>query len=204
MKRAVHILLACIAFIAAFSCSTTRVLQDGDYRLARNKVTITNDSEFNPNSLEAYLKQKPNPAFILGWNPFLYVYNWSNGRGKAWDKIVQSIGVEPVVYDSTPIPNTFDSTQGLTRFLSNGSARISSIDSLYLILGPIRSAGISLKPSGIQIFITQGIPVSSASKVNMLSGQCNRNASRNASVLPPTSNVSPVPTVMNSAPSSAG
>ena len=100
MKRSLHILLACIALIAAFSCSTTRVLQDGDYRLARNKITITNDSEFNSNTLEPYLKQKPNPAIILGWNPFLYVYNWSNGKGKAWDKIVQGIGVEPVVYDS--------------------------------------------------------------------------------------------------------
>ena len=100
MKRAVHILLACIALIAAFSCSTTRVLQDGDYRLARNKVYITNDKEFSPNTLEPYLKQKPNPALLLGWNPFLYVYNWSNGNGKAWDKLVQSIGVEPVVYDS--------------------------------------------------------------------------------------------------------
>ena len=100
MKRAVNILLACITLIVAFSCSTTRVLQDGDYRLARNKVTITNDNEFNPNTLEPYLKQKPNPAIILGWNPFLYVYNWSNGKGKAWDKIVKSIGVEPVVYDS--------------------------------------------------------------------------------------------------------
>ena len=100
MKRAVHILLACIALIATFSCSTTRVLQDGDYRLARNKVYITNDNEFSPNTLEPYLKQKPNPAILLGWNPFLYVYNWSNGNGKAWDKLVQSIGVEPVVYDS--------------------------------------------------------------------------------------------------------
>ena len=100
MKRAVHILMACIALIAAFSCSTTRVLQDGDYRLARNKVYITNDKEFSPNTLEPYLKQKPNPALLLGWNPFLYVYNWSNGNGKAWDKLVQSIGVEPVVYDS--------------------------------------------------------------------------------------------------------
>ena len=100
MKRGLHILLACIALIAAFSCSTTRVLQDGDYRLARNKITITNDSEFNSNTLEPYLKQKPNPAIILGWNPFLYVYNWSNGKGKAWDKLVQGIGVEPVVYDS--------------------------------------------------------------------------------------------------------
>ena len=100
MKRAYQILLTCVALVVAFSCSTTRVLQDGDYRLARNKVNITNNKEFSPNTLEPYLKQKPNPAILLGWNPFLYVYNWSNGKGKTWDKLVQSIGVEPVVYDS--------------------------------------------------------------------------------------------------------
>ena len=36
------------------------------------------------------------------------------------------------MYDSTPIPNTFDSTQGFTRFLSNFSDKIASIDSKFL------------------------------------------------------------------------
>ena len=126
MKRAVHILLACIALIATFSCSTTRVLQDGDYRLARNKITITNDSEFNPNTLEPYLKQKPNPAFILGWNPFLYVYNWSNGNGKAWDKLVQSIGVEPVVYDSDMVEASVANKMDRLTYLGNYGSTIES------------------------------------------------------------------------------
>ena len=129
MKRAVNILLACIALIAAFSCSTTRVLQDGDYRLARNKITITNDSEFNSNTLEPYLKQKPNPAFILGWNPFLYVYNWSNGNGKAWDKLVQRIGVEPVVYDSDMVEaSVANMTDRLTYLGYYGSTIESKVD----------------------------------------------------------------------------
>ena len=100
MKRLVYILLACLALLAAFSCSTTRVLQDEQYRLARNMIVVTNDKEFNTNSLEPYLKQKPNPSIILGWNPFLYVYNWSNGKGTTWDKLVKGIGVEPVVYEA--------------------------------------------------------------------------------------------------------
>ena len=100
MKRLVYILLACLALLAAFSCSTTRVLQDEQYRLARNKIVVTNDKEFNTNSLEPYLKQKPNPSILFGWNPFLYVYNWSNGKGTTWDRLVQGIGVEPVVYEA--------------------------------------------------------------------------------------------------------
>ena len=127
MKRAVNILLACITLIAAFSCSTTRVLQDGDYRLARNKVTITNDSEFNPNTLEPYLKQKPNPAIILGWNPFLYVYNWSNGKGKAWDKIVKRIGVEPVVYDSDMVDASIENMMDRLTYLGYYGSEIESV-----------------------------------------------------------------------------
>ena len=68
--------------LAAVSCSTTRVLQDGEYRLAKNKLEVTNDRKFNPGQIEPYLKQRPNSYFIFGWNPFLNVYNWSNGKGK--------------------------------------------------------------------------------------------------------------------------
>ena len=85
MRHSLRIVMIFAAILAALSCSTTRVLQDGDYRLAKNKITITNDEDFNPSTLDAYLKQKPNSYFLLGWNPFLYVYNWSNGNGKAWD-----------------------------------------------------------------------------------------------------------------------
>ena len=81
------------------SCSTTKVLQDGEFRLARNTVTVTNDKTFNTGSIEPYLKQKPNSYFIFGWNPFLNVYNWSSGKNTGWDRFVRKIGVAPVVYD---------------------------------------------------------------------------------------------------------
>ena len=126
MKRAVHIVLACVALVAAFSCSTTRVLQDGDYRLARNKVNITNDKEFNPNTLDPYLKQKPNPAFILGWTPFLYVYNWSNGKGKTWDKLVQRIGVAPVVYEADMVDASIDNMTNRLTYLGYYGSTVES------------------------------------------------------------------------------
>ena len=86
-----------LAAVAAISCSTTKVLQDDQYRLSKNKIEVTNDKSFNITQLQPYIKQKPNSYFIFGWNPFLNVYNWSNGKGKAWDRIVQKIGVPPVV-----------------------------------------------------------------------------------------------------------
>ena len=110
----------------AASCSTTRVLQDGEYRLAKNKVNITNDTKFNPSILDPYLKQRPNSYFILGWNPFLYVYNWSNGRGKAWDKFVQSIGVPPVVYEADMVDASIDNVSNRLKYLGYYDSKVES------------------------------------------------------------------------------
>ena len=100
--------------ICMLSCSTTRVLQDGEFRLAKNKVEVTNDKSFNTGQIEPYLKQKPNSYFIFGWNPFLNIYNWSNGKGEGWDRFVQKIGVAPVVYDSEMVGS---SVENITRHL---------------------------------------------------------------------------------------
>ena len=66
------------------------------------------------------------------------------------------------MYDSSPMPNTFDSRQTNTLLLSYGTLNISSSDSAKRLRGASLSAGISLNPSGIQIFITHGTPVSFA------------------------------------------
>ena len=98
-KISSHILVALIAFAAA-SCSTTRVLSDGEYNLAGTKVIVTNGTkDFRESGLAAYIKQKPNSNFIFGWNPFVSVYNWSNGKGKGWDKFVQKLGIAPIIYE---------------------------------------------------------------------------------------------------------
>ena len=99
-------ILLTISFLAllfmSLSCSTTRALQDDQYRLARNKVKVENDKEFNPIQLNKYLKQNKG----LGWSPFLYVYNWTNGNGGTWDKFIQKIGKAPVVYSPELVDNS--------------------------------------------------------------------------------------------------
>jgi outer membrane protein assembly factor BamA len=94
------------------SCSTTRVLQDGEYRLAGNRIEISDDKDFNPNTLDPYLKQKHK-----GWSPFLNVYNWSNGKGKGWDKFVQKIGVAPVVYAPELVDVSIESIEDHLEYL---------------------------------------------------------------------------------------
>ena len=109
MKRASGILTVIILLMTAISCSTTRVLQEGQYRLADNNIKVTNDKKFNTGTLTPYIKQKPNPSVIFGWNPFLSVYNWSDGKGKGWDKFVQKIGQAPVIYDADMVESSMES-----------------------------------------------------------------------------------------------
>lgn len=99
MKRLVSYLvgIAALAAIAA-GCSTTRVLAEGEYRLAHNKIDVLNDKNFPNSQIEPYLKQKSR-----GWTPFMSIYNWQNGKGRGWDKFVQKLGDSPVVFDESLI-----------------------------------------------------------------------------------------------------
>lgn len=102
MKRFIVILLA----LAAISCSTTKVLSEGESTLAENKVIILNSNQFPASSLQPYIKQKPNTYYVGKWNPFLYVYNWSTGSGSGWDKFVKKMGTEPVIFDPSLVESS--------------------------------------------------------------------------------------------------
>ena len=108
MKTRFLIISAFVAALSMASCSTTRVLQDDQYRLTKNKIEVLNDKHFNTSTLTPYLKQKPNPSIIFGWNPFLSVYNWSNGNGKTWDRLVRKIGQAPVIYDADMVESSMN------------------------------------------------------------------------------------------------
>lgn len=91
-----HIFLIFLLSATLFSCSTTRVLEEDQYRLAGNKVIVSGDKSFNPNELNSYISQK-----LGAWNPFLCVYNWSSKKGNTlMDKFFRKIGNAPVVYDA--------------------------------------------------------------------------------------------------------
>lgn len=101
MKHRASAYLLIFLFIGAVaaSCSTTRVLGDGEYSLAGTKINVIDKPKgFSESGLSAYIKQKPNSNFIFGWNPFVSVYNWSNGKGGPWDRFVRKLGVAPIIY----------------------------------------------------------------------------------------------------------
>lgn len=90
------------------SCSTTRVLQDGQYMLKQNKVVV-DSKDYNAAELGSYMRQKPNSSFF-GFNPFISIYNWGtkdNAMGRFWRKI----GEAPVVYEASMVDETISNIE---------------------------------------------------------------------------------------------
>jgi outer membrane protein assembly factor BamA len=127
MKHRIRIIIISLAAIlTTIACSTTRVLDDGQYMLADNRITVNNDKEFNAEALEEYLRQQPNYYFLFRWNPFINVYNWQNGKDGAWDKFVKKIGVEPVVYDSEKVEESIENISNRLEYLGYYGSKVES------------------------------------------------------------------------------
>ena len=119
--------LVTAAFFAALSCSTTRVLGDGEYRLEKNKVEVLNGSGFNTREIQPYIKQHANPSFIFGWNPLLNVYNWSSKDGNGlFSKIFRGIGVAPVVYRPELVESSVENICNHLQYLGYYGSKVES------------------------------------------------------------------------------
>ena len=116
------IIISTIAVLMMVSCSTTRVLQDGEYRLTKNKIEIANDDSFNPSRLNKYLKQNEG----LGWSPFMVVYNWSDMTGSKWDNFLEKIGKAPVVYDPDMVDSSIENITNHLEYLGYYGSRVES------------------------------------------------------------------------------
>lgn len=116
---------AILACMAVASCSTVKVLSEDQRRLTSTKIEVTNDKKFNSSNLIPYMKQKAS-----NWNPFLYVYNWENGKGKGWDWFVHKLGTPPVIYDSTMVESSITNISDHLRYIGYyGSTVTAEIDS---------------------------------------------------------------------------
>ena len=116
-----------IAFALVCSCSTTRVLEDGQYRLAKNSVEVTNDKKFNPKEIEKYIQQKSNSYILFGWNPFLNIYNWSgkNSDGFA-SNLFRKIGEAPVVYSPSQVEASIENIKRHLEYLGYYNSQVDS------------------------------------------------------------------------------
>ena len=138
--RLLYILLFCISVPSLFlleSCSTTRTLSEGQTRLKSNVVTVVNRKEhpdFQDPSLDNYIRQKPNTYFIKtrrgGWNPFLYISNWTNGKGGGWDRFVTKLGQAPVVFDPALMEDSRDNISTHLKYTGYYGSHVQAIASV--------------------------------------------------------------------------
>lgn len=109
-----------------YSCSTTRVLEDGQYRLEENIVTITDDPEFNSNEVRNYIRQNDESGGLLGFNPFIYVYNWSKKDG-----LLHKFGTAPIVYDEAAVGTSLTNISNHLHYLGYYKASVDSATVRY-------------------------------------------------------------------------
>lgn len=113
-----YIIPILLIVLPAVSCSTTRTLSEGEYRLTKNTITVTNSDSFNPGSLSQYVKQEPNGSFLFGWNPFVNIYNWADKDDESgWARFCRKIGIAPVVYSPGAVESTIESIENHLEYL---------------------------------------------------------------------------------------
>lgn len=123
MKRIFPIIL--LSCLLTIGCSTVRTLSPGQYRLAKNEVKV-NDKHFRASELTPYIKQQSNTYFIFGWNPFLNIYNWSDGSDSAFSRFCRKIGTAPVVYNPELVKSSEENITNHLRYLGYYNARVSA------------------------------------------------------------------------------
>ena len=117
--------LAAVLALTA-SCSTTRILSEGEYRLSKNSIEVTNSKKFDPSSLNQYIKQQPNST-LFGWNPLLSVYNWADpDSDSGMARFLRKIGTEPVVYSPDAVESTIDNIESHLEYIGYYNSKVIS------------------------------------------------------------------------------
>ena len=167
--------------ISLSSCSTVKVVPEGEYRLKKNSIIIPVNSRVKESELVPYIRQKPNSEFLFGWNPFLSIYNWSNGTGNGWDRFVTRLGQAPVLYDSTLVDKSNDNiishleSLGYYNSTVNDSVRLKSklADVTYYVYPgkrySISSISYDITDDSLRLFILSDSINSLVKKGNYLS-----------------------------------
>lgn len=99
--------------LALTSCSTTRALLDGQYRLAENKVQFEGKTELKQNDVSSYIKQ---PAGK--WSPGLSIYNWANPESdRGLSNLFRKIGTPPVIFNPSLIDDSIENIKDHLEYL---------------------------------------------------------------------------------------
>jgi len=124
--RPTYILAVLAAGLLISGCSTTRRLQEGQYRLVKNEIVISGTKDLKPAALTQYVKQQANDAFLFGWSPGLSIYNWSDGSGKGLNYVWEKLGTAPVVFNSGLVESSKENIIKHLEYLGYYGSQVSS------------------------------------------------------------------------------
>lgn len=147
---------AAIALAAAFlavSCSTTRVLQEGEYRYSRYDVEINGGEDLSVSEMGQYVRQKPNKYFIFGWNPFLNIYNWAGKSDGDFAHLMKKIGTPPVVFNSPMMESSIENMKNHLEYIGYYDSDVHAVTDTVRRLVKVRyivNPGRRLKIDGIR------------------------------------------------------
>ena len=108
------------------SCSTTRVLTEGQYRLIDTEVSVKDNAELSSGDLSNYIRQDAGISTLSNINPFLYVYNWSKKDG-----LFHKLGTPPLVYDEASVGTSINNITNRLRYLGYYNARVDTLTTRY-------------------------------------------------------------------------
>ena len=130
MKASFRTFAAAALLSVCVSCSTTRLVPEGEYRYRSSKIEIEGNShgkDLNVTDLSLYLKQSPNKYFIFGWNPLLNIYNWSDGSGKGLNGFLEKMGEAPVIYNQSLTDASVENVKTHMQYLGYYNSKVEAV-----------------------------------------------------------------------------
>ena len=110
-----NLILTALAGIVVLACSTTRVLPEGTYRLAGNKIKVEG-KQVRSSELASYLTQKPNTS-LFGYSPSVAIYNWADTSDTWWNNFIRTLGAPPVIYSEREVNASIDNMKNHLEYI---------------------------------------------------------------------------------------
>ena len=86
-------ILVLLTALLTVSCSTTRILREGQYRLAGSKIQVEG-KQVPTSELSSYISQKPNSS-LFGLSPGVAIYNWADTTDTWMNGFIRKFGSAP-------------------------------------------------------------------------------------------------------------
>lgn len=114
-----------LAAVLAAGCSTTRVLGEDEYQLARNSIKV-DKAGVDASELNSYVRQKPNSSFLFGWNPSVAIYNMAGTSTSGFANFLRKMGQAPVVFDPYQVEESVANLEGHLKYIGWYGSKVSA------------------------------------------------------------------------------